>query len=1066
MNFKYLIAGIATVLSINTNAQWQAGGNTAGSINPALGRNFIGSDATNNTWIKMGVFGSQDVLIDNNPAQLLPADASGRLHGGHWIGLGRSFTPTTGYGSNPFFTPKAHLHIDGGNNSGQWGSSGSGIRNWFNTGTLYTENSDAMYVGLRSTGNNFSYAVINWSDDAYGGPGGSDFLSFNFTGGPGGLAVSTQGMELGRMSPTPGLGTFGIGNFQNININATPVRRLEILDTDPYTGTNANAPQLRTTYTYNTTPTQGIFTEFQTTNLGDMYFNTRSNGTARRFGFHDNTPGNTVEITSQPGVPYYTSGNGSSGLRFTNLTNLNTPMANPAAKVLSVDNQGNVILVPGNGLANADNGIFINPTTGIVQLGGSCGNLGEIIAARLQSDRTVFLDNHNFWFADFNNNNGGVGVGGQPASTAFCNVGNTFEISANMKNPQYGNTGSGLRFTKLTASSAVLANGTNGVDATKVLTVDGDGDVVLVNASGATTANNGLQVSSAGNVQLGGDCSNAVEVANAKLLSNRLIAMNNKNIIWQEGKTGFGIGGCNPGNRVEIQGFSSAQTGLRFTNVNSTNIPAVNPGQGVLSVDANGDVVYVQGSFGTPCSSPTPYQLPTNWRVDLNNNSLNFNGVGNVNIGDLNGCQTSSPGLARLFVRNTYNTLNIPQVAIEVANWGTAVTGNYAVQTNGDINVNGNGYYIGTTFIVSDKNIKQNIDKISSSLGIIEKLQPVKYEYNNSYAPQLNTNSGVNYGFIAQDVEQVVPELVQQIKVHGRTDSTGTRIDSVATLKSLNYVGLIPFAIGGIQELNAKQREMQTQLDKAGLSDAQVKTNINNFNTLAKVKTLNPVQYNFTNANVPQLNFKSNLDYGFVAQQLETVYPELVDTINIAETYDSLGNVVNVAKTLKTVNYKAMAALLTRAIQEQQLVIDSLRTSQSRQDSINQATQSQLNQLMSMITQCCNNGHSNNGHNQKQTNPDNQLDIELSDKDVIVLNQNVPNPFAEQTTITYNVPASIEKAQILFYNSNGQIIQTVDIKTRGKGKINVFAADLSSGLYHYTLVADGKVIDSKKMVRE
>jgi len=64
------------------------------------------------------------------------------------------------------------------------------------------------------------------------------------------------------------------------------------------------------------------------------------------------------------------------------------------------------------------------------------------------------------------------------------------------------------------------------------------------------------------------------------------------------------------------------------------------------------------------------------------------------------------------------------------------------------------------------------------------------------------------------------------------------------------------------------------------------------------------------------------------------------------------------------------------------------------------------------------------------------------------------------------VPASVTKAQLLFFNANGQVIQTVDIKTRGKGKVNVFASDLSSGLYHYTLVADGKVVDSKKMVRE
>jgi hypothetical protein len=152
-------------------------------------------------------------------------------------------------------------------------------------------------------------------------------------------------------------------------------------------------------------------------------------------------------------------------------------------------------------------------------------------------------------------------------------------------------------------------------------------------------------------------------------------------------------------------------------------------------------------------------------------------------------------------------------------------------------------------------------------------------------------------------------------------------------------------------------------------------------------------------------------------------------------------------------------------MQKQQNVIDSLKhavdsltTKVNTKDSIQDA---RLAALEAAIDRCCTNNTTRNSN----TNT-NQLDVELSDKDAIVLNQNVPNPFAEQTTITYNVPASVGKAQIIFFNNLGQVIQTVDIKTRGKGKVNVFASDLSSGLYNYTLVADGKVIDSKKMVRE
>ncbi len=382
----------------------------------------------------------------------------------------------------------------------------------------------------------------------------------------------------------------------------------------------------------------------------------------------------------------------------------------------------------------------------------------------------------------------------------------------------------------------------------------------------------------------------------------------------------------------------------------------------------------------------------------------------------------------------------------------------------GNVFIGGSGASSWPGLVFSDQNLKENIVNITSSIDILSKLKVVSYNLKADMLPQLNVDVTKTYGLLAQNVEAVIPELVKDVVVPASYDSSGTITNPSITVKSLNYTGLIPFAIGGIQELNGKQKEMQATLSRDGLSDAQVKTNVITFNALAKIKTLQPVQYNFTNTNVPQLTFKSNTDYGFIAQQLGTVYPELVDTLRIEATYDSLGAVVNPSKLLKTVNYKAMSGLLVRSIQEQQSTIDSLKTVVSKQDSINNAVQQQLANLAALIDGCC---HSNNRVNNDATQTTlNQMDIELSDKDAIVLDQNVPNPFAEQTTITYNVPASVGKAQIIFFNTNGQVIQTVDIKTRGKGKVNVFASDLSSGLYNYSLIADGKIIDSKKMVRE
>lgn len=92
--------------------------------------------------------------------------------------------------------------------------------------------------------------------------------------------------------------------------------------------------------------------------------------------------------------------------------------------------------------------------------------------------------------------------------------------------------------------------------------------------------------------------------------------------------------------------------------------------------------------------------------------------------------------------------------------------------------------------------------------------------------------------------------------------------------------------------------------------------------------------------------------------------------------------------------------------------------------------------------------------------------VKLTDKNVIVLNQNVPNPFAESTVITYNIPSPFNKAQIVFTTSTGKTIKAVDIVTRGEGQLNIFADDLTTGVYMYTLIVDGKTIESKSMIKD
>lgn len=186
---KTILALLYSLLAFKTFSQfWQGTGNPACPAAQCVGAatNFLGTATGNNTAIHFGVNGSSDVWIDNlnGVPQLQPGNT-----GGHWIGLGRIFQPAQGAGSG-ILTPRAHLHIHGGNTTNAFGFAG-GLRTWFQTGTLYTENSDGMYVGLRTLGANQTYAVINWTDDAFG-TSGSDFLIFNFTGGDAPLIFGIQ----------------------------------------------------------------------------------------------------------------------------------------------------------------------------------------------------------------------------------------------------------------------------------------------------------------------------------------------------------------------------------------------------------------------------------------------------------------------------------------------------------------------------------------------------------------------------------------------------------------------------------------------------------------------------------------------------------------------------------------------------------------------------------------------------------------------------------------------------------------------------------------------------------
>ncbi|MBY0424394.1 MAG: tail fiber domain-containing protein [Cytophagales bacterium] len=128
-------------------------------------------------------------------------------------------------------------------------------------------------------------------------------------------------------------------------------------------------------------------------------------------------------------------------------------------------------------------------------------------------------------------------------------------------------------------------------------------------------------------------------------------------------------------------------------------------------------------------------------------------------------------------------------------------------------------------------------------------------------------------------------------------------------------------------------------------SDARFKKDIITLDhSLEKVMKLRGVSYAWRTSEFPQKEFSPRPQIGFIAQEIEKVYPELVET-------DKLG--------YKSVEYTKMVAILLEAIKEQQKLIESqseeisgLKTSIEKFANLEKKFET-LSELVNLLQQQC-----------------------------------------------------------------------------------------------------------------
>jgi hypothetical protein len=90
---------------------------------------------------------------------------------------------------------------------------------------------------------------------------------------------------------------------------------------------------------------------------------------------------------------------------------------------------------------------------------------------------------------------------------------------------------------------------------------------------------------------------------------------------------------------------------------------------------------------------------------------------------------------------------------------------------------------------------------------------------------------------------------------------------------------------------------------------------------------------------------------------------------------------------------------------------------------------------------------------------------QLQSESATWLGDNRPNPASGTTTINYSLPAQVSTATCQVYSLDGRQMATIVLNpSAGPGQVQFGTGKLASGIYIYSLIVNGKLADTKKMV--
>ena len=369
----------------------------------------------------------------------------------------------------------------------------------------------------------------------------------------------------------------------------------------------------------------------------------------------------------------------------------------------------------------------------------------------------------------------------------------TSAVSANAQKLQIANAGA----TSVYQSSLVLQSQQNDGNAnvTRIGFYGGDGSSA---ARGFSSIEGGKENSTSG--EYGGMISMSTRPHGGTSTERMRINESGDVLIGQTSQTGYafaqklvvGDGDANDG--ITIQSGSTHQGNLAFNH-----------------------------SDGTTAHGRISYQHGTNYMQFFVNNSEKMRIVNNTASGaggtSGNGVAFSNAGIA--FDRSW---ANFPGIGVCNTS-GTSQTNQSEFRIHGNNNTynsypsaSGSDFSInlridGSTYVSSDRRKKTEITSLTSAIDTVKQLDGKRFKIISSEGKTQDhlSKSGYTWGFIAQDIEDVVPDIVK----HYEDEDDGT--EEYNNAYAVNYAAMVALLTNAIKEQQTLIESLTAKIDNAGL---------------------------------------------------------------------------------------------------------------------------------------------------------------------------------------------------------------------------------------------------------